>query len=83
MQRSAIITPWIGSGTESDPFRPLLADAYPLSCSDVTGQPSSEIAPDPNAYTVEVQAEASMLDEIAADTRFLILWREDIEELSI
>ncbi len=82
MYRALIVTPWSGGGSESDPFRPLLADAFPagLSIVDVTGQDVSRLTPSPNAYTVEVVADLATLDAIAADSRFVEIQREAIIE---
>ncbi len=83
MYRALIVTPWSGGGSESDPFRPLLADAFPsgLAIVDVTGQDVSRLTPSPNAYTVEITADLPTLDAIAADARFVELHREEIVEI--
>ncbi len=83
MHRALIITPWSGTGTAADPYRPLLAEAFPvgLAIVDVTGQDVSRLTPSPNAYTVEVVTDLATLDAVAADVRFVELHREEIVEI--
>ena len=70
---------WQGSGTEKDPYRPLFP--YPVdSITDVTGQPSANLTPKPNSYTVEIVCSPEVLATIPAA---IILWSEPIPEVSI
>lgn len=77
MIRARILTPWSGAGTTGDEFRPQLAIDYQLaSWTDVTGQASGNLPPAPNLLTVEVTSTQAVLDAIALDTRYAILWSE-------
>ena len=74
-----VMTPWIGDGTPGvNPRRPLLKDTFGLmNWRDVTGQPSADLPPDPNLYVVKIQCSEAVLDSIALDDRFLIIWSSD------
>lgn len=77
-QRAAIVTAWTGTGNMEDPFRPLLSDHFQLDLwSDVSGNANPEV---PDTYTIEVVAEDSVIESISEDSRFSILWTEDVEE---
>lgn len=77
MMRARVLTPWVGSGTEADPYRPQLADAYGLrSYGDVTGQPAASLVPNPNLYTAEVVCTDTVLAQIDADPNYCVLWSE-------
>jgi hypothetical protein len=78
MYHTAIVTPWVGSGTAADPFRPLVAEVFAVAWSDLTGQPSADLRPSPNAYTVRVVAPLATIQAIAADSRFVVLWAEEV-----
>lgn len=78
--RAAVITPWQGAGTHTDPFRPKLAAEHALlAWDDVTGQPVTNITPSPNAYTLEIQATGEMLDLIEDDADYVVLWTQGID----
>lgn len=55
-------TPWVGSGTETDPNRPLVADEHqaPLWV-DATGQPTEHLLVAKNPYCVEVECDSAAL----------------------
>ena len=75
--KAAILTPWSGAGIQSDPNRPLVADAFQLiSWKDITGQPCAELPPDPNLYAIEADLTSQALSQVEADPRFYILWSE-------
>lgn len=78
MWHAAVVGPWAGTGSRSDPYRPLLRVAYPAAqVQDVTGQPVANLRPSPNTVTVEVRVEDATLEAIEADARFLVLWSEE------
>lgn len=78
MTRAFVVTPWVGSGTDADPNRPLVADAHAVNVwEDVTAQASAHIAHGVLPYTVLVTADAAVVDAIAADARFAVVQRED------
>lgn len=75
-----VVTSWL---IESDGNRvPALARQHSniFSCTDITGQPSQTITPAPNAFTVEVVAEGSVMDAIEANTGAVILWLEELPD---
>jgi hypothetical protein len=77
MKRAQVITPWMGSGTDTATFRPQLAADYGLvSWVDVTGQPAASLVPSPNLYTVEIVCQDAILAQIAADANYSIVWSE-------
>jgi hypothetical protein len=78
MTRALVVTPWVGSGAGTDdPYRPLIADAYPVAWEDVTAQESAHVALGVLPYTVAVDANASVLNAIATDARFGLVQRDD------
>lgn len=76
MWEAEIVTAW--GYKPSGANKAQLALAYPLLCQDITGQPSTNLQPDPNLLSVYVECEASVLDAISADGDFHILWQEEI-----
>ncbi|MGD9156914.1 MAG: hypothetical protein PVG39_00780 [Desulfobacteraceae bacterium] len=80
-QQAEVITSWIGDGSEENPNRPLIADHYSLDkWSDVTGQPSENLIPDPNSCVIFIECEDTMMDQIETDSNYFVLWVENIEE---
>ena len=76
MTRAAVVTPWVGAGTESNPNRPAVADAHTVSSwADATGQPAELIPLGLLPYTIEAEADDAVLDQIEADPAFALLWR--------
>ena len=75
-ETAQILTAWtITDGANA----PLLPTVYPVAAwVDVTGQPAVFLPVAPNLYAIEVTAETATLDAIAADSDYLILWREEI-----
>ena len=77
MLRARVLTPWAGTGTPADPFRPKLRDDYPLvQALDCTGQPAANLVPSPNACTVEVVCTDAVLAQVEADPAYAVLWSE-------
>ena len=76
MNIATIVTPWAGTGIFDDPFHPLLLDDYPgiAGYEDVTGQPSTNLFPAPNAYTVSVTLDDATLAAIQADSTYVVLY---------
>lgn len=84
MANARIVTAFVGTGNDigsgddivQDNYRPAVADEYDLiSWANVTPIPHGEIIPQPNAYTIEVKADSSVLDDIEADPDYVVLWR--------
>ena len=86
MKGCYVISKWIGTGTAEDPQRPLVADEYPCSCVDVTGQyvRLDKGSPDPNLAVfrvVELQEKhKNRVQDIKKDSRFLVLEEWDVLE---
>jgi hypothetical protein len=83
MIRARVITPWVGTGADSDPFRPKITNDISIvgSWSDVTGLPVTEIVPDPNMYVIELETDDATIDAIVAHKDYgvgVILWKETI-----
>lgn len=74
LQAAQILSPWVGAGAPANPYRPELQDlALPLSWCDATGQPATNLTPNPNLVLLDVTAAPAIMDQLAADTRFFIL----------
>ena len=84
MYKSQIVTPWIAAIGNSSLTgnHPQLLDDYPTirSFEDGTGQPSANIMPAPNEYTVEIICAPEVLFSIESDPDYEVLWSEEIEE---
>jgi len=48
---------------------------YPMTVIDITGQ-QADIIPNPNLFTIQVTADSSVIDLIADDSKYFILWGE-------
>ena len=83
MKGCYVISKWVGTGKDDDPQRPLVADEYPCSCEDVTGQyvRLDKGSPGPNLAVFKVQElrekHDGKVDAIKNDSRFLV--REEWE----
>jgi hypothetical protein len=74
-----LLTPWTGTGTETDPYRPLARDVFALaSWVDFTHQACETLMPDPNLLAIEARCDDLALAAIEADGRFLVLSQEVI-----
>ena len=89
--RAAVVTPWY-SELVTDPetgethtatqyggaYCPAVMVKYSLkSCQDVTSQRAENLIPEPNALTVEVVCEDTVLEQIEGDG-YPVLWSEVI-----
>ena len=71
MRRAQVLTPWAGSGTQGDPFRPLLLDLFAVrTYEDVTGQASAHLPPAPNLMVAEIRCGDDIIAAISADPDF-------------
>jgi hypothetical protein len=78
MNRAIVVTPWVGDGTPGNSYRPEIADTYDLNWTDITGQDDqTQIIPDPNAYTIEVICDDTMLNTLES-SNYIVLWSEEI-----
>lgn len=75
-----IVSPGIGDGLdEENAFRPMIAEDYAvMSLSDVTGI-VSPVAPDPYLIVVQIWCDGPVIQEIANDDRYLVLWQEQVD----
>jgi len=85
MYRARVITPWVPAWKDTRPRlkanRPqLLRDYTVLTSEDVTGQPTANITPSPNMYTLEIVADGAVIDAIDRDADYDVLWSEEITE---
>lgn len=77
--QAAVVSPWTGTGTKADPYRPALGKEYPgITWDDITGQTTEQIVPAPNAYTLLVRCDGATLDTIEDDTDYVVLWTEAV-----
>lgn len=75
--QAAVVSPWTGTGTKADPYRPALGKEYPgITWDDITGQTVAQLLPRPNAYTLLVTCDGDTLDTIEDDTDYVVLWTE-------
>lgn len=83
-QRAEVLTPWTEAfypdpetgEVASDRF-PLVTDEYTLAkWTDITGQPAANIVPQPNLVSILVEADETVIEQIAADSHFYVLWEE-------
>ncbi len=67
MNTLRITTPWIGSGTYGDPYRPALADAHPVaSWVDLSGANPKLNQP----YSIQVTCDDATLAAIQQDPNY-------------
>lgn len=77
--QAEVIGPWV-IDLDGQKSKKLSRDYAGLFISDVTGQPSANIVPDPNLVAVLVTCEAAVLEAIKKDNAYLIVWSEEIVE---
>jgi hypothetical protein len=71
MTTALVTTPWVGSGTLRDPYRPRLHDDYPgLTWSDASGLAAATIALGGASGPVRVECSEATLASIQADPRY-------------
>ena len=79
MWRAQVVTEWVparGPGTRN---HPKVVDEYDVTgWSDQTGQPADNIPTQPNEYTIEIEAEERVVNSIARDPDYEVLWSEEI-----
>lgn len=78
MQAARVTTIWVGTGTDTDPFRPLVGDVFaPVGWVDIVGHTP---IPTINAYTIRVTADTAVIDAIDTDPRFIVWDVEEVED---
>ena len=83
MIRASVNTAWEGDGASEDTaFSPTITTDHPdiVKYEDNTGQPSENLTPDPNMYTVLIECEETTLNAIIADNAYYLNWSEVIPE---
>ena len=83
MNTATVITMWMGDGdgvNGTTPYHPMLLDDYPgiAGYEDITGQPSSNLIPAPNNYTIRITVDDATLAAIQADSAYTVLTAEII-----
>jgi hypothetical protein len=75
MIQCEVLTPWKGSGTQTDPYRPQFRDDYPAATyTDVTGQPCSALVPSPNLYSIVAVMSDTDYAALQGNNTYQILW---------
>lgn len=75
-----VITSWIGDGSIDDPRRPAIYDDYKIKrCTDVTGQLSDNLPPNPNIYVTRIIVEQAVLDQIEVDPKYKVINIEGVK----
>ena len=77
-EQAQILTPWTLTGGANAPQLP--TDHPVLAWQDETGQPAIYLPVTPDLYAIQVTADTAVLDTIAADPTYHILWRQEIIE---
>lgn len=73
---ACVITSWLGSGKIGDAYRPELGSVYNVDWTDKTAQPTENLPPKVDLYSVVVDCAPATLTQIAADDRFRVLWSD-------
>ena len=77
MWQAEILSPWADSRVPQ-----VVTDYHPSRCSDVTGQPSECITPDPNLVEVWIECDTATMTRIETDEVYYVLWAtEDADEM--
>lgn len=78
MMRAVVVTPYLGNGSAMDPYRPKVAEVYPLAeWGDVTGQARGGQGKEVNAYTIEALLDSPVLTALEADDGYVVWWSEE------
>ena len=74
-----IASPWMGSGTMEDSYRPQFGDDYTyITWSELSVRPSPEYCADPNLGILTCEVDDTVLAVLEADTNYFILTCEEI-----
>ena len=77
--RMSVLSTWGNKATGANKAQ--LALDYPSAyVSDITGQPSANLHPDPNQYVVEAVVDEATKDAISADGDYFVVSIDEIEE---
>lgn len=78
--KAQVITPWVRNTVEglglANQCKLKIDHPSILTWTDVTGQPSENLFPDPNMYVVEIICDQTTLDAIEADDNYHVQWSE-------
>lgn len=76
--KAQVLTGWAGDGlTTATAYKPIITNDYTIrKYTDVTGQDSANLPPDPNLYIIEVEADESVITAIEADNNYQVLFSE-------
>lgn len=74
-----IASPWAGSGTMEDSYRPQFSDDYSyITWQELSVRPSPDYCADPNLGVLICEVEADILTILEADTDYYIISSEEI-----
>ena len=78
--RAEVLTRWVGDGVSiGTAHRPQLKDDYVvLNYEDVTRQPSANLHPDPNMYTVLIECDPAVMNAIEIDSNYVVIWQQEV-----
>ena len=73
-----VLTPWVGDGTENNPYRAKLGDDYPYRVFIGAQNPQStaQLAPNPNLVVFAVTTDAETFAAIEANPDYFVVWSE-------
>ncbi len=77
--RAEILTPWEDVANETGGVQrwPLVSSVFRLACwQDITGQPSANLLPNPNLFSILAVADETEIAAIKLDNRFFVVWEE-------
>ena len=83
LNRAQVLSAWKGDGLSEDTaFSPSITTDYPAisKCQDITAQPSAELTPNPNVYSVLIEVDDSTLALIEADPLYIVLTSDILVE---
>lgn len=76
MTTAYVLTPYTGTGSDDDPYQPLVGTLPVAAWRDVTAAETIDIVPVVNLLVVLVTCSAAVLASIYADSRFEVLYEE-------
>lgn len=79
-----IVSPWIGSGTMEDSYRPQFGDDYTyITWSELSVRPSPDYLAAPNMGTLTCEVNDTILAVLEADSDYLILSVEEVFDATL
>lgn len=76
-----VLSPWVGEGTTSNPYRPQLSDDYPaITWQDITGTETAQLIPPVNVVILEIQTHEQTYQTIASDPAYTVISTKQIAD---